>query len=226
MHGSSSREHFSANTPENALDFVIERYLKGKLNTALPVRVVAVNPGKVGPCGTVDVMPLVGQLDGEGNALAPQTIHGVPYTRIQGGVAAVIVDPEPGDIGLAVFCQRDISSAMANKGSANPGSFRTFDQADAWYIGGGKNKTPEIYLELKQEGVATLRAPLKIILDSPLVELTGVLSQGTGEGAGGESTFNGRIKSTGDQVAGTVSQMGHVHEGVQAGGDTTGRPEQ
>lgn len=42
MHGSSSREHFSANTPENALDFVIERYLKGKLNTALPVRVVAV----------------------------------------------------------------------------------------------------------------------------------------------------------------------------------------
>lgn len=231
MHGSSSREHTSANTQENALDFVIERHLKGKLNTALPVRVDAVNPGKVGPTGTVDITPLVGQLDGEGKALAPQTIYGVPYTRIQGGVAAVIVDPEPGDIGLAVFCQRDISSAMASKGSANPGSYRCFDQADAWFIGGGKNETPEIYLELTQEGIATLRAPVKLILDTPLVEFTGVFTQGTGEGAGGMSTFNGSLKTTGDQlsdgdqVAGTVSQQGHVHEGVQSGSDTTGRPE-
>lgn len=36
--------------------------------------------------------------------------------------------------------------------------------------------------------------------------------------------LTGTLASTGDQVAGAVSQMGHTHEGVQSGGDTTGKP--
>lgn len=219
-----SRKPTSANNAENALDFIIERALKSKVNTAAPVRVDAVQPGKTGPVGTVTITPLVAGLDGDGNALAAQPIFNVPYSRIQGGKAALIIDPEPGDIGWAVFCQRDISSVKANKGAANPGSFRTFDQADAIYLGGILNKAPEIYLELTQEGVATLRAPQKIILDTPLVEVTGIFRQGTGEGAGGTSTFNGHIHSTGDQVAGNISQKNHVHQDVQPGSGSTGKP--
>lgn len=36
--------------------------------------------------------------------------------------------------------------------------------------------------------------------------------------------LDGTLHSTGDQVAGGVSQRGHTHEGVQTGGGTTGKP--
>lgn len=37
-------------------------------------------------------------------------------------------------------------------------------------------------------------------------------------------TQTGRIESQGDQVAGGISQVGHVHGGVQSGGAQTGAP--
>lgn len=40
----------------------------------------------------------------------------------------------------------------------------------------------------------------------------------------GNTMQTGAITSTGDQVAGGVSQMGHTHTGVQPGGGTTGIP--
>lgn len=36
--------------------------------------------------------------------------------------------------------------------------------------------------------------------------------------------LDGTLSSTGDQVAGGVSQRGHTHDGVQPGGGTTGKP--
>lgn len=225
-----SRTATSGNDPANAQDFIIERFLKSKVNTAILVKVDSVDPGAVGPVGTLTCTPLVAGMDGDGNAIPAQPIHNVPYLRIQGGVAALILDPMPGDLGLAVTCQRDVSSAKKSKGPANPGSFRFFDQADSLYLGGFLNDKPEIYLELTQEGVATLRAPQKIVLDSPLVEITGTLTQGTGSGQGGTSTFNGNVHTTGnqtsdgDQVAGDISQKSHVHTGIEPGPSNTGGP--
>lgn len=40
----------------------------------------------------------------------------------------------------------------------------------------------------------------------------------------GTLDMEGSISSTGDQVAGGISQMGHVHGGVERGSATTGRP--
>ena len=40
----------------------------------------------------------------------------------------------------------------------------------------------------------------------------------------GDTTQKGNISSTGDQIAGGVSQMGHTHTGVQPGSSTTGKP--
>lgn len=40
----------------------------------------------------------------------------------------------------------------------------------------------------------------------------------------GNTDQKGKISSTGDQVAGGVSQMGHTHTGVQPGSGTTGKP--
>lgn len=217
------RKSTTANNPENALDFIIERMLKGRVNTAAPVRVDGVQPGGTGQAGFVTITPLVAQLDADGNSLAPQPIHNVPYSRLQGGVAAVIVDPVPGDIGWAVFCQRDISSVKANRGAANPGSYRTFDQADAIYLGGILQKKPLIWLELTQEGVATLRAPQKVVLDTPLVQVLGRIEQTGQQGQG--STFTGGLTNSGGKVtSNNIVLEDHLHEDVQPGDGTTGKP--
>ncbi len=42
----------------------------------------------------------------------------------------------------------------------------------------------------------------------------------------GDVFVDGKITSTGDQVAGTVSQQHHTHGGVKAGGDHTAQPDQ
>ena len=41
----------------------------------------------------------------------------------------------------------------------------------------------------------------------------------------GDITTNGQVKSDGDQIAGTISQINHVHPGVERGGDKTKEPE-
>ena len=41
----------------------------------------------------------------------------------------------------------------------------------------------------------------------------------------GNVTLTGSLESTGDQVAGGISQTGHTHTGVQTGGGSTGKPQ-
>ena len=131
----------------NALSFVIQQAL-AKLNVATLVQVTGIDiVGGTGPCGTVEVMPLVQQVAGDGTAIPHGTIFEVPYLRIQGGVNAVICDPVIGDIGFCVFADRDISKVMQAKATAMPGSERRFDFADAMYIGGWSSVSPTQYLQ-------------------------------------------------------------------------------
>jgi hypothetical protein len=39
----------------------------------------------------------------------------VPYFRVQGGADAIIIDPKVGDLGIAVFCSRDITGVKRSK---------------------------------------------------------------------------------------------------------------
>lgn len=126
----------------NATDFQIQQALR-KINTAEPVRVVSVQPGAVGPVGMVSVQPLVNLVTGTGDGMAQSTLYQLPYLRIQGGENAVIVDPKPGDIGLAVYAMRDTETVKANRDgkAANPGSARMYSKGDGFYLGGFLNAT-------------------------------------------------------------------------------------
>src|SRR5689334_17719037 len=86
--------------------FLQQRLLK--VQTATLVKVQAVHGGGVGPIGTVDVLPLIDQVDGAGNIVPHVTIYGRPYCRWQGGANAIVLDPQVGDIGLMVFGSRDL----------------------------------------------------------------------------------------------------------------------
>ncbi|MGH8328021.1 MAG: baseplate assembly protein, partial [Steroidobacteraceae bacterium] len=95
-----------------------------RARTAIPVKVAAVYPGTGSPpsIGTVDVQPLVETVDGSGRLWSLGTVYGAPFVRLQGGTSAVVLDPQVGDIGLAVVCDRDITSVLATGAEAAPGS--------------------------------------------------------------------------------------------------------
>lgn len=193
--------------PINAHSFLIDQII-GRLATSALVRVVSVsNSGGISPVGTVSVHPLVNQIDGYGNATPHGVINNLPYIRIQGGADAIILDPKVGDIGLAVFCSRDISAVKATKAEANPGSLRRYDWADGIYIGGVLNGTPTQYIAFAGDSIAitarenvTITAPGKVTITSPIVEASGEI-RATGQVTGKYGT------------GGSVTVTDHTHAG-------------
>ena len=220
----------------NELVFQIHSVLK-RVNTCMPVQVTAVNAGGLGPVGFVDVQVMVTQLTGNNTVIANPSISNVPYFRLQGGKNAIIIDPQVGDIGVACFCQRDISSVKKIRAAAPPGSHRTFSFSDAVYFGGSLNGTPEQYIRFDDSGITVysptkitctapeilLEAESSVTMDTPLVQITGQMVQTGAKGSGAQTS--GGITNTG----GTISSNGitletHVHGGVQSGGSNTGTP--
>ena len=188
----------AGNSLPNALDFMIRQIIKGLVNTSLPVIVMKCYPGGTGgAAGYVDIKPLVCQTDASGEILPPAVIYHIPYFRLQAGVAAVVIDPIPGDIGLAVFSQADASALLQGATQpVQPGSWRCYNQADAFYIGGFLNKQPSVWIELTQGGVININASGGVNITAPNVNITG------------------------DMTSGGISYLGHVH-GCPHGGTTS-----
>lgn len=220
-----TRRANSANTPGNAISFLIDSMIRGRINTMTPVVVLSVDAtGSEGAAGRVSVRPLVSQRDADGNALDMAECFELPYMRYQGGKVAIVADPQPGDIGIAIYAQTDTSNVKdGTTEPVQPGSFRTFSQSDGWYIGGFLNQAPETFVELKQDGEIVVNAPTKIVLDSPLVEIAGKITQ-TGSKASG-STWTGGLTNTGGSLTSNgVVLESHTHGGVTPGGGRTGTP--
>lgn len=137
--------------------FVIQQIL-AKMQTATLVKVVScTNDGGVSPIGTVDVQPLVNQVDGNGNPEPHITVFGLPYCRIQGGASGFIIDPVAGDIGVAVFASRDISNVKSTQAQANPGSGRQYDYSDGIYLFTALSAAaPTQYIQFNSDGITIL----------------------------------------------------------------------
>ncbi len=189
--------------PVNATALLVQSIL-ARVSTAKLVQVMAVtNEGEAAAVGFVDVMPLVHQIDGQGQPTPHVTVYGLPYFRIQGGANAVIMDPEVGDLGLAIFADRDISAVKATKAAATPATRRRFDMGDGLYLGGFLNGVPTQFIRFSADGVE---------IKSTMVTVTGDLHV-TGDIVGdGTATIDG------------VGVTTHHHTGVQAGGGNSGGP--
>jgi hypothetical protein len=213
----------SAASEFNQLDFIV-RSIMGRNATATLVIVKAVtNDGEVSPVGLIDVQPMVAQLDGKGKATPHGIIHNVPYLRVQGGANAIIIDPKVGDIGIAVFASHDISSVKVNKAPANPGSRRRFDYADALYLGGVLNGTPEQYIRFKSDGDIEIKPNAKLFVLGD-VEIQGDTKITGDVDIDGEAHAAGEISSDTDVIADGISGKNHTHGGVTTGGGDTGPP--
>lgn len=179
----------------NALAFIIQQAIRQQVNTAIVCKVVGVSGNYV------DVLPLVTQIDGFGEVVNPTTLFKLPFMRYHGGICAVKLNPVIGDIGLAVFAQKDCSSVgVGTTEPQKPASFRENTMANGFYIGGFLNQEPSCYIELSQSGSITINAPAGLVI-------------------------NNDVTVSGDVVASGISLVNHVHGGVESGGSTTSAPQ-
>ncbi len=147
----------------SAIAFLVRQIL-AKVSTTKLVQVKAVHGGGVDVAGTVDVLPLVQQVDGNGYGTPHGTVYGLPWSRAQGGKNAVICDPQVDDVGYVVAADRDISIVKSQAPGASttkgylPGTRRRFDVSDGIYVGGCLNVAPNQYLIFTSTGVRLVDA--------------------------------------------------------------------
>ena len=211
-----------------AFRFMVEQMLS-RVNTMTLVKVVACSDSdSLSPVGFVDVQVLVNMLDGAGvGHPINEPLHNLPYFRLQGGSDAIIIKPKVGDIGIAGFCSRDISTVKTTKKQANPGSWSTHSLSDGLYFGGVLNGTPTQYIQFTSSGII-VHSPYKIThsapvieLDAPSIILNGAVTQGAGSNAG-SVTMAQTLTVTGE-VTGVGKHLStHTHSDPQGG--NTGQP--
>ena len=202
----SSQGAFAGASTYNQIRYIVEQCIREMINTSELVRVDSCSSsGSDAATGTVSATPLITQIDADENAVEPVSIPRMPHVRIQGGCAALIIDPVANDIGVASFCKRD--SSTVSTGETNPqrpGSYRQFDLADGVYLGSVLNTAPTVYIELQQD-------------NSIIIHATGGIT------ITGDIQLNGSLTATGDVVANGISLTGHTHSGCQGG--STGTPQ-
>lgn len=214
----------------NAHTFLVQQML-GRISTSTPVKVVAVYPAAVGDqtasLGTVDVLPLVNQQDGAGKITKHQTVYGIPYSRIQGGKSAIIMDPKVGDRGLLVSASRDISSVKTNRAQANPGSRRRFSLSDGMFVGGFLNDKPTNYIQVDDVLGVVITTPkdLKITVSGT----TTINSTGNVNITAPTVAVTGNITATGSIIAGSgggdqVNVQTHKHPTAALGAPSAPTP--
>ena len=194
------QELTSGNSPTNAIKFMIKQAMAQASHVTI-VLVKAVHGGGVAAPPTVDVQPMVAQIDQQGNAQAHGTIYGLPTMRIQGGANAIIIDPQVGDIGVCVFADRDISSAVANQAPANPGSWRRFDWSDGIYLYSIGQTTPTQYVEITNDAINITSS------DNPINITTGGADVNVNAGSG-TATVTAATVNLGDAGGHAVARVG------------------
>ena len=243
---SQNSGEFTGSSEYNVLDFVIRSIVCGLVNT-IPVRVDKVErPAEGGGAGYLSATPLIKMRSAKGDALDVVSIPKLRWFRLQHGTAAIIVDPKPGDIGLAVFAQQDVSALNGGSEPIQPGSFRCYSISDGFYFGGFWGQKPTTFIRIEDNGQVTVTAPQSVVvnsidvtvnasgstkIDSPSVTITGdttiektltvrELISGTGGmtvSGGSGASVTGNLSTTGDVTAGGISLQNHVHDCPQGG---------
>lgn len=194
----------------NSQSFLVNQILSGKWTITLAV-VKSVSGGGVGKPAIVSVQPMVNQVDGDNNPTPHGVINNVPVFRLQGGAGAFILDPLAGDIGLIACASRDISAVKNNAAPSNPGSQRTFDPADALYLGGFLNAAPTQYVQITADGInIVFPGGISIKISSSGITLA----------VGGTSI----VIADGQITIGGIVWGTHLHSGVAPGTGESGPP--
>lgn len=222
-------------TQQKNILFMIKQQIT-KIATAAIVQVVdCTNAGGLSAVGTVTVQPLINQMTGAQIPIPHGKLFKVPYYRIQGGLNAIILDPQPGDIGLCIFTSRDSTIVRTNalgqglallKSFFSPSTKRQYDWSDGWYFGGFLNAMPTQFVQFNGNDINVL-AISQINLTAPTVNINASSKFNV---VSPDSEFSATIHTPGtitgdtDVIADGISGKGHTHSGVTAGSSDTGPP--
>lgn len=191
-----------AASDHNQTHYLLRQHL-GDVRTSVPVKVIAVHGGGVGPPPTVDVQVVIKQMDGAGNVFSHGTIYGIPCTRSQAGNCVIINDPQIGDTGLMSVSDRNMSSLIANNGQeSQPGSYRRHDLADGVYHGPMLNQqTPQHYIQFDKDQGITINSPVALDYNGVKIDKDGNI------------TTPGNI-TAGFGTTDSVTLLRHTHSGT------------
>lgn len=157
-------------------EYVITQLIR-KIKTVDLVKVLAVYPTE-GTVGFVDVQALVQQQATNGVVIDNVPIYRLPYLRLQGGKSALIIDPVVDDLGVAMFAQRDITTAITTRAEGPAPTNRAYDAGDGLYLGGFLNQDATQWLRFFPTDGAELKTPL-LTIDAE-ARTTGNVKVGTG----------------------------------------------
>lgn len=179
--------------------------LIGRIHTCDIVKVVGVSEGKTGATGTVTVVKLTKEYKTNGQSVDNVNIYNVPYFRLQGGKNAIIIDPQVGDLGIAIFASRDISNIKKTKEQSVPATHAQYSANDALYIGGVLNGSPEQYIHFKSGGGIECVTPSeftvkasKMVIDAPIETTSTIQASGdiTDNTSGGNAETMASMRAT------------------------------
>lgn len=208
--GTPYQQPTSAANEWTKLLFVFNQLLRGKATAGLVEVLACTNAGGIAPVGTVDVRLLVNQVDGQGGSPTPHgPMYGLPYHRLQGGTFAAIIDPKPGDIGLAVFCSRDSSAAVSAKGPASPASDDVMGFNSGMYFGGFLNGTPTSYVAFTAAGIKIVD-PQSITLTAPTVTIQATTATVNATNATINATTKAQVTAPDIELTGAVNVTGSL----------------
>lgn len=211
----------------NALDFAMSQKLQNEMSTSFIGRIDSCSgKGSEAGSGTVSATQLTAQADASGKSLPMPSMSKLPYTRIQGGIAALVIDPVPGDIAIFSSCKQDISGVKQGTSQPVPvGSYRSFSQSDSVMVGAIHTKAPEVWIEIKQDKTVIIHAPkgVKIETDETVTVIAKKVDITAPEvSITGNVKVTGSVTASGDMSAGGTSLKSHTHRGDSGG--TTSAP--
>ncbi|WP_368292160.1 Gp138 family membrane-puncturing spike protein [Klebsiella pneumoniae] len=196
--------------------------LNEQLRVALPGIIQSFDPDAV----TAVVQPAIRYVerDNDGNKSTKDypLLVDVPVVFPRGGGCTLTFPVKEGDECLVIFADRCIDFWWQSGGVQEPVDGRMHDLSDAFCIVGPQSQAKKI------GGISTTAAQLRTDDGSAIIELAAggaVTITSPQITINGPLQVNGEITSTGDQLAGGISQIGHTHGGVEPGGGSTGAPQ-
>lgn len=187
----------------------------------LPCVVVAVNLEKQ----TVDIRPVLQSYSKATNTSAPRAlIANVPFWMYRANDTYITLPIKPGDTGLAIFSQRDITNWKEVGGEVVLQSDRIHDYNDALYLpyfGAAATAVPNY----NSENITIVKNGKTIevkdgVLDAPEYHIN-CKSMDVLETIHAAGT----ITSDTDCISNTISGVSHTHGGVSSGPSNTGVPQ-
>ena len=124
----------------NELDFFVDGKIL-EINTIKICQITKVNGD------TVNVKPLVLNLDGDKKPIEATELKELPFIRQQGGASGFVIEYNVGDIVLVGFCDRDPQGVIRSKKETAPATYCPFPLSGGIVLGAVLFNVPEVYVK-------------------------------------------------------------------------------